>query len=120
MNIEHLYELCVSEYVKLDVEADIVELPIEVKTALSSDILQKCTNYRVALSLWGPGPAGMVTLRMKLLLSLPWLLLQDNLSALWTPLDKLARITLDVDIALSNYIKLYLVNLFCTSPRKIS
>ena len=107
---------------KLDVEADIVELPIEVKTALSSDILQKCTNYRVALitESVGPGAAWMVTLRMKLLLSLPWLLLQDNLSALWTLLDKLARITLDVDIALSNYIKLYLVNLFCTSPRKIS
>ena len=49
MNIEHLDELCVSEYVKLDVEADIVELPIEVKTTLSSDNLQKCTNYRVAL-----------------------------------------------------------------------
>ena len=42
-------ELCVSEYINLNVEADIQDIPDEVKTALAPSQLQKCTNYRVAL-----------------------------------------------------------------------
>ena len=105
---------------KLDVEDDIVELPIEVKTALSSDNLQKCTNYRVALITESVGARtcwdGYTEDETASIIAMA-----TSTGQLECFVDTLRQACkYYVDIALSNYIKLYLVNLFCTSPRKIS